>query len=1070
MAIVDWFTSRARTTLSLLVLLVIWGAASYATIPVSAEPEITVPFISVTSVLRGASAEDIVNLVTRPIETELSNLDGVVEVFSYSSIGASTVVVEFNANFDPDDATDDVRQAVDNIRSELPNSIEEPGINDFNTRDFPLITLALYSETADEDVLIATAEQLEEELEKLPQIQDAEIKGEQETVVEILVDKERLESYGLPMSSVFNTVTQNNTLIQAGVQDTGHGRFAVKVPALIKSYKDLQTLPVKVVQGTVVTLGDVTTIRRAFKDRNSFSSINGQRTISLDLVLKDDSNDIETSDAVRALTAQAEALLPPGVVLTIANDDSDWARDMVSELTGNIVTAVVLVMTLVVAFLGLRAGALVGLGIPVSFLIGFLVLKTLGLSLNFMVMFGLLLSMGMLIDGSIVVVELADRYRKANMSLFDAYTGAAKRMFWPIVASAATTLAAFIPLMVWPGVTGKFMRYLPITVFSVLGASLLYSLVFTPTLGIVLGSLGRGKKAAEGEEQPSIKPSNAGEQTSTGGIFHYYERLMNWACRSPLFVVLSIFLLLLVIVRAWTTFGAGTSYFVTTDPQYAGVKIKTRGNFSISEQERLTAEVQGHIADLPEIETLYTNSGGGSRASFAGTRGGSAEQISNIFVELVPSSDRELGGFEVFDVLRERLADIPGMLVQVAEFRDGPPIGAALEVSVLSSSLETAREGVILLKEFVSGLPGLQNVESTLEVAQIEWQVLVDRPKAAAAGASLQEIGAAVQLVTQGIRVDEYLPDDARDEVEILVRFAREQRTLNQLDRLLIQTPQGLVPLSSFVTVQPKASVELLSRSDEKYNFKVTAGLASDQILISDKVQAINEWQAAGHLPDNTQLRFGGAQEAQQETVLFLFEAAGVALFLMLILLITQFNSFYQAALILSAVAMSVAGVLLMMLLTQTVMSVVMGGMGLVTLAGVVVNNNIVLIDNYNYIRKHEPGLTIQQAAIKTGLQRLRPVLLTTVTTVFGLLPLAFGVSVDLIDRTIEPGSRVASYWTQLASTLASGLSFSTILTLIFVPAALVLPSYLRMRFSRFAVSLRRLSSAHAIPLFNRNK
>lgn len=1042
--------------MSLLVLLVLWGVWSRATIPVSAEPEVSVPFISVATLLRGASAEDIVHLVTRPIEAEMSKLDGVEEVFSYSNIGLSTVIVEFDADFDPDDATYDIRQAMDRVRADLPNSIEEPIVTDFNTRDFPLITLALYSDTADEEVLIATAERLEDVLEDLPEIQEVQIGGEQEAVIDILVDKEKLESYGLPMASVYSTVTQNNTLIQAGIQDTGHGRFAVKVPALIKTYEDLLELPVKVVGGTVVTLGDVTTVQRGFKDRDSFSSINGRRTISLDLILKNDANDIQASDKVRRLTAEAEAQLPPGVVLAIATDDSTWARDMVSELTGNIVTAVMLVMTLVVAFLGWRAGALVGMGIPVSFLIGFIVLNLLGLSFNFMVMFGLLLSMGMLIDGSIVVVELADRYRSnPSMTPFQAYTGAAKRMFWPIVASAATTMAAFIPLMVWPGVTGKFMRYLPVTVFSVLGASLFYSLIFTPTLGIVLGALGRMKN---GKGQELVAQTDAeialDDETArySGLLYRSYERIMQWACHAPLFVVISIVMLLLIIINGWVNYGAGTSFFVSTDPQHASINIKTRGNYSIAEREALTAEVESRIADIEDLDTFYTHSGGGGRRSFGARGGGGSDQLANIFVQLHEPELRDTGrtGWEVFELMRERLSDVPGMFVQVSEFRDGPPVGSPLEMDVLSADLEMVQQATVQLTDYVASLPGLRNVENTLSVPQIEWQILVDRPKAAAAGASLLEIGSAVQLVTQGIQVDEYLPEDSKEEVDILVRLDRDQRTLNQLDRMLIQTSAGLVPLSSFVTVAPKDSVELLPRSNEKYRYKVTADTNSEQVLVSDKVAAIQQWQQEGNLDPNVQLRFGGQQESEQETVLFLFEAAGIAMFLMLILLITQFNSFYQAALILSAVAMSVAGVLLMMLVTQTVMSVVMGGMGLVTLAGVVVNNNIVLIDSYNHIRRNEPNLTIQQAAIKTGLQRLRPVMLTTLTTVFGLLPLAFSVSVDLVERTIEPGSQVASYWTQLASSLAAGLTFSTILTLVFVPAALVLPSYLRLRLAKF--------------------
>lgn len=1039
--------------MSLMTLLGLWGAWSFYTIPVSAEPEITIPFISISTALQGAAPADIVRLITRPLEKELATLDGVKKIFSYSRIGLSSVIVEFDVSFDPDDALYRIRQAIDDARRDLPTDIEEPVVSEYNTRDFPLITLAVYGNNAPQKLLTEVAERLEEELEKIPEVEDAQLKGVREEVVEILVDKERLESYGLNLINVARLITGNNLLIQAGIQDTGHGRFAVEVPGTIKTAAEMLSLPLKTVGDTVVKLTDVAQVLSSFKDRDSFARLNGLEAISIDIVRHSDANDIETSAKVRALVQALDGELPPGVAVTVANDDSTWAKNMVNELTGNILTAIALVMILVVSILGVQAGTLVGLGIPFAFMCGFIVLNALGLAFNFMVMFGLLLSMGMLIDGSIVVVELAARCRQAGMNLKEAYGYAANRMLGPITASAATTLAAFIPLMVWPGVTGKFMQYLPITVFAVLAASLFYSLIFTPVLGIVIGNLFAKESTATPPNQPQSQQSleysdrSVEDILANSRIHRLYARIMKWSCRNPLFVVSTIFITLLIIIRAWSDFGPGTSFFVTVEPVHANINVLAKGNYSLDTLEKMSVEVDQRIQNLSELETRYLNSEG---TSFGPNRG-SSDQISGIFLEIVPQEERDISAYEVLDNIRERVSSIPGLIVQVERFSDGPPIGSALEIEVLSNDRAAAESATEKIKMFMSQQQGLVNVQSTIPTRELDWRVDVDRTKAAALGASLTEIGATIQLVTQGLTVDKYLPEDSTDAVDIIVRLPAEQRTLAQLDRLQIQTNQGLVPLSSFVEIHPHAGIDLIARASEKYVYTLTADITSQDVLVSEKVAEIQNWQNSldGEL-GAIELQFAGAQESENETVLFLTEAAGIALFLMLILLVTQFNSFYQAFLTISAVAMSLAGVLLMMLLTNTVMSVVMGGMGLVTLAGVVVNNNIVLLDTYNHLRRENPDAPIQQLVIQTGLERLRPVLLTTATTVFGMLPLAFVISINILDQTIQQGSRVAYYWTQLASSLAAGLTFATILTLVFIPAALVLPGTLKAHWNSF--------------------
>jgi multidrug efflux pump len=667
-----------------------------------------------------------------------------------------------------------------------------------------------------------------------------------------------------------------------------------------------------------------------------------------------------------------------------------------------------------------------------------------------MVMFGLLLALGMLIDGAIVVVEFADRKMAEGKSSRQAYVYAMQRMFWPVIASTLTTLAAFLPLMFWPGVTGGFMKYLPVTVFAVLLGSLAYALIFVPVLGALFGKVSSNDK----QVLEYLNTLEHGDVTSLGGATGLYARTLKFTVDHPIMVLVGAVFILYVIVNAYGTYGRGMEFFTDVDPTYSGVDIAVQGNFSAEETLDIVVDVERRIAEIGHVAAYYTRTGGGGFSMRSG--GGSADTVGVMRMELSDRRTREATGREVLALQREAIKDVPGVRAEVVEMEMGPPVGKDIQIQLEADDLEVLIKETRRIKDYlVNNVEGLISIDDTAPVPAIEWQVNVDRAGAAMLGADITAVGTAVQLLTNGVLVGYYRPDDAEEEVDIRIRYPQNKRGIHQLDQLRVNTSKGMIPISSFVNREPKAKVSSIHRLDGKRVMFVRAE-TEDGVLASDKVREIAAWLENAGIDPAVKVTFRGANEEQNESMQFIGKAFSFSLFLMGVLLVTQFNSFYQALLILSSVVMSTVGVLLGLLILNQTFSAIMTGVGIVALAGIIVNNNIVLIDTFNVLRRQNTHEPIKDVIIRTGVQRLRPVFLTTFTTGFGLLPMASGVSVDLIGRTVEIGGPVASQFLQLSSAIVSGLSFATVLTLIVTPALLMLPHTLRgMRSSNKAESAR---------------
>jgi len=1032
--LIDHALTHSRTVLSALLLILISGSFAYVGIPKESDPDINIPIIYVSISHEGISPEDAERLLVRPMEEKLRSIEGVKEMRSRGYEGGANVLMEFDAGFDSDKALQDVREKVDQVKPELPADTDEPSVNEVNFSLFPVLVVTL-SGPVPERTLLHLARTLKDEIEAIPAVLEANIAGDRDEQVEVVVDPMLVESYQLDPEQVATVVARFNQLIAAGAMDTGKGRFAIKVPGVFESVLDVMAIPVKVDGDAVITIGDIATVRRTFKDADGFARVNGHPALALEVSKRSGENIIDTIERIRNVVEAERATWPDVVEVTYSQDRSKDIRLVLGDLQNNVISAILLVMVVVIAALGIRSGLLVGIAIPGSFLAGILVIGAFGLTLNIVVLFSLILAVGMLVDGAIVVTEYADRKMTEGEPRRRAYAMAAKRMSWPIIASTATTLAAFLPLLFWPGVVGEFMKYLPITLIATLSASLLMALIFVPTVGAFVG-----KSGAQNPGTAQALAAGSGEELlRLRGAVGLYVRVLSFVLRFPAIVIGLAVLGLVATWIAYAAFGKGVEFFPDVEPDQAAVQIHARGNLSVAEQDALVAQVERQILDISrergEFVSVYTTSG------HQANRSEEAEDvIGTVRLEFVDWEHRRKAS-EILDDIRQRTANIPGIMIEPRKAEGGPPVGKPIHIELSATNTAFLEPAAALVRAHLEKMDGLKDIEDTRPIPGIEWELDVDHEKAARFGADVAVVGWFVQMVTKGLRISSYRPDDSNDEIDIVVRFPEADRTIEQLDRIRVRTTTGMVPIGNLVTRHARPKTGTLQRTDAKRIMAVKADV-QDGVLPDDKVRELRQWLATNPLPAGVSYTFKGEDEEQEAAKSFLTKAFGVALFIMAIILVTQFNSFYSGFLILSAVVMSTVGVLLGLLVTGQPFGIVMSGVGVIALAGIVVNNNIVLIDTFDRLRAEEPDAKL--AVLRTGAQRLRPVMLTTVTTILGLLPMVLRLNIDFVHRKITVGAPSTQWWTQLSTAIAFGLAFATILTLVVTPSALMLRANVR--------------------------
>ena len=1002
----------------------------YPPLKVAAAPNVQLPFISVSVFLDGASPSDTSRLIARPLENRLKTITGVKNIRSTSSLSFARIFLEFEVGFDMDQALVDIKQGVEETKYELPLEAEDPQISEYSEASFPIMNISIVGSSSIRQKVFY-AKELKDQVEAIEEILQANLAGAPDEVLEGVINKSKMESYGVTLSDIYYSVANNNLIIPGGTQDTGKGSFNIEVPSIIETAQDVYSIPIKVTKDAIVTLGDIATVKRTFKDFTSYARVNGEDAVTLELTLRESANAIDASNAIRAKLVEFKKDLPENLRIVITDDDTIWASEMVTELNGNIIAAVILIMVLVIASMGIRVSMLVGLSIPFCFLMTYLILYMLDMEVNFLVMMGLLLGMGMLIDGAIVITEYADKKIAEGLSRIEGYTLAAKRMFYPILASTGPTMAAFIPIIFWPGFTGQFMRYLPITVFFVLLSSLFYSLVVIPVLGSYFG-----------QRESSLNKDENRESVFKRLTESYGKRIENFV-KNPIETIIAVVSILFLIILSYSYFGKGTVYFAIVDPVKADISIKARGNYSALETKEIIENIEKKFLETEGVGSVYLR---------AGTEwwNSGADKIGGGYVEGALPSERTISGLEVMSLLSNSTDDLPGIFVDVQADLGGPSFDVPIELSVYGDTEESVNDAIDIVESYIRNqMDGLTNISSSKSYPSVEWSVEVDKQKAAQLGVSVGDVGALVQMLTNGFKVGEYRPDDAKDEVEIRARFPESDRTITGINDLNVTTLKGLVPVSSFIKVIPKENRLTVNRKNGKY-FQEVGAATIDESKVSEKVQELEDWIKTADLGKNISYGFTGMAEETEDVNKFMISAGITAIFIMLIMLLTQFNSFYQSFIILSSVTISFVGVLLGLLITGKPFSTTMTGLSIVTLAGIVVNNNIVLIDTFNKLKEESPHFEKSIHVINACKQRLRPILLTSLTTIFGLLPLAMGISLDIVSRDILVGSRIVDWWSNLAVSIVFGLGFSTFITLILTPAVLALPYALRKDFNKF--------------------
>ena len=1154
--LVDIAASRARMVMAFILLSLLAGGFAYVGLPKEGEPDIEIPVLFVSVPFPGISAEDSETLLVKPMEAELSDLDGLKTMTGTAAEGYAGIALEFEFGWDKTTIMADVRDAMNNAEGRFPDGADQYSVNEINFSEFPIIIINLTGDVP-ERMLLQVAKDLQDRIEGIDAVLEASLTGERAEMLEVIIDPLRLEAYNVTAGELINVVNNNNLLIAAGEVDSAQGAFSIKIPSSFNDALDVYSLPVKVNGDRVVTLGDLAEIRLTFEDRESVARFDGVNTVALQVVKRRGFNLIDTSALVREAVAAEQATWPEDLKAAIqvgtSNDQSRNVASMVSQLEGSVLTAIALVMIVVLASLGTRPALLVGFSIPTSFLLCFALLAVMDITISNIVMFGLILAVGMLVDGAIVVVEYADKRIREGVGPMHAYVEAAKRMFWPIVSSTATTLCAFLPMLFWPGVPGQFMGMLPVTLIFVLSASLIVALIYLPVLGGVTGRMSRTFGRASDVLRliapwwlraalvvPSImlifvgammtlNPAYlSGDAVQTSGFMAslpgmlaffagavslsitvgsirierqakrikagYRRSPFGWVIHviagNPIMPLVSIGAIGFLVVSVFTYFGAnnnGVEFFVENEPEQAIIYVQARGNLSLPEKDALVMLAEQITLDTPGVQSVFAFAGAGGLNSNTAGAGGPGDAIGQLQIELIPWEDRadyarthpeevtlaELDGDVVIATLQAKLDTIPGIRTEILNLSMGPGAAKPLHLRLTGNDWEQLQLATADARALFEETPGLTLIEDSRPLPGIDWEISVDVQNAGRYGADVATVGGMVQLITRGIMLGSYTPEGGDEQIDIRVRLPEQDRVLSTLDSLRVRTQAGLVPLSNFITRTPVPQLAQINRIDQERYFDIKADVTSDLVKITDpetgefrittaaetdiavqsqidagtlvrtvvnpneRIATLTEWlESPGNLPEGIGYEWTGDAQEQEESQAFLMTAFAGALALMFIILLAQFNSIYNSILVLLAVVLSTTGVLIGMLVMDQAFSIIMTGTGIVALAGIVVNNNIVLIDTYQEYEKYMPRT---EAITRTAEDRIRPVLLTTITTMAGLAPMMFGLSLDFINGGFSIDSPTALWWKQLATAVVFGLGVATMLTLVFTPSMLAL-------------------------------
>lgn len=1060
MIIPDSAVKNRISVLVLVIITVLVGIYAYSVLPREDEPDITIPYVFVSSDYKGVASADIETAITIPIEKKLKGLEGVKKISSVSSEGLSQITIEFVPGTSIDEVLRKVKDKVDEAGRDLPSDMEEdPTVFEVNFSEMPIVVYSI-SGPQGSTALKALADDLKEDMESVAGVLEVTVTGGREREILIEVDPEKLAYYHIPITDFANAVTSENANTSGGALNMGDGRYQLRVPGEFTSPEELFGLVIKRHNGKPVYLKEVARVIDTHKEEESRARLNGHEAVNISVKKRSGENVLAICAKLEEIVSHHQKGWPDTTLITKLMNKEKNIRVMVADLENNILSGLLLVVAVLFFALGFRNAFLVGLAIPLSMLISFTVLYALGITLNMVVLFSLTLALGMLVDNAIVIVENIYRFMEQGSSRVEAAMKASSEVAYPVIGSTLTTVAAFCPMLFWPGIMGEFMRYLPLTLIITLSSSLFVALVINPALAAFF--MRAGSPSAPSAECPA-PPATELPVEIKGRILSSYAGLLQVALRHRAKVITGSFLSLFLLFFVWLIvvgIEKPMEFFPAVDPQNVFVNIDPPEGANLDYCDRLVREVEMRIAtgtdEFPitpsyaDALALQTHTDRKGRSFKAPSDFNNVEHIyansvqrfgSNLFAENSPNhlgvqfvdyEERTRPSAEAVQLLRNRVKHIAGARITVKQEQGGPPTGDPINIEIAGDDFPTLGRLSAAVQQRLATIVGIEDVRDDFVNNIPTVRIRIDRKRAALFGLSTGAIGAALKTAYNGTKISTFR--EAGDDYDITVRMPERFRNApDTLHTLLIPAEDGtLVPLSALSTMDYAGSLGDITRIN--HNRVVTIKANVDEQIKPGTVLRMEAEELLGTfpLPEGYSLSFTGENEEEQNAKAFLSKAFLLAILLIFLILVTLFNSVVQPLIILTSVILSLGGVFLGLALMGYPFGIIMSGVGVISLAGVVVNNAIVLIDYTNKLR--EAGMDVDEAIIAAGATRLRPVMLTAITTVLGLIPMVTGISINFRELSIATVSETSQYWKSMSVVVIFGLVIATILTLVVVP------------------------------------
>jgi len=1024
--VIGFIVKHRAPVLLLLVCTFIFGLVSYSNLPRENNPDVKIPVVMVTTPYIGVSPEDVENLVTIPIENEVAGVKDLKSVASTSAEGISVVSLEFEPEVVIAEALQRVRDKVSTARTKIPEDAEETTVQEISFSDMPIMLINMAGDV-DETIIKSLAEDLQKDIERLPGALRVQLSGGRTRQFRVQADPSRLAHYDLGLQDVIGAIGNENVSIPGGEVVGRKSNFLVRVPGEFEAAREIEDVAIVRRGDRPVFVRDVAQVVDDFADRTTYSRMNGRPSVSLGVVKRAGANIVELADGAKAEAARHAKSWPKGIEYQALSDQSRDVWVMVSELQNNIILALILVVGVVMFFMGVRNSLFVAIAIPLSMLMGMMVFSLMGVTLNMVVLFSLVLVLGMLVDNAIVLVENIYRHLEMGKSPLEASIEGCKEVAMPVAASTLTTVAAFAPLLAWTGIMGQFMIYLPMTIVIVLLSSLVVAIVMLP----VLTSLGMKVQTKKKDELDNV-------------FVKFYRLVLTIAMRHKWKTTLSMGGVLVGTFMAYGVLNHGTEFFPDVEPDRATVTVRAPDGTDLEETDRVVREIEEILIKETQIKT-YVAETGVVAGDFSSSE---ATNQARITLNFYPHASKARPGEairkedtrETIKRLRLQVANVVGADIKVEKERQGPPVGKPISIEVFSKNYHHAGEFAAKAKRAMAKVEGATGIEDDYRVGRPELRFRVDRGAAKRVGASTAEVASSVRAALSGTKASAFR--DGEDEYDIMVELAPEYREdLQSVLSLRVPGREDMelgtfsVPISSVASYELAGGTGSIKHKAQQPVVTITGdvkeGYNQNEVQAA-VLAAVEELDP----PTGVRARLGGSNDEQAESQAFMGRAFMIAIFLIAIVLVAQFNSFLMPLIILGSVVLSLVGVLWGLVLTGTSFGIIMTGLGVISLAGVVVNNAIVLLDYVQQLRKR--GIDRDEALIEAGMTRFRPVMLTAITTILGLVPMAIGLSIEFklnpLNNKVFWGTQSSEWWGPMAVAVIFGLAFATLLTLVVVP------------------------------------